>query len=75
MARFRKQKSRKQQAADLAAKYLKFKAVQKTAKGTAKTVSKTPVLKRVPVVVAAAGATFAAVKIFKGRGGSSPAPA
>ena len=62
----RKQKSRKQQAAELAADYLKVKAVTKTAKGAGKGAKKaakgtavykvakqTPVVKRIPVVLGA----------------------
>ena len=59
----RKQKSRKQQVAELATDYLKVKAVTKTAKGAGKgatkaakgtavykVAKKTPVVKRIPVV-------------------------
>ena len=80
----RKQKSRKQQVAELAVDYLKIKAAtkaakgaKKAAKGTAvyKVAKKTPVVKRVPVVVGAGIATLAAVKIVRGRGGSETATA
>ena len=77
----RRQKSRKQQVADLAVDYLKLKAAgkaakgaKKAAKGTAvyKTAKKTPVVKRVPVVIGAAGAVVVAAvtaKILTGRHG------
>ena len=69
----RKQKSRKQQAADLAVDYLKIKA----AKGTAvyKVAKKTPVVKRIPVIVGAGVATLAAVKVVRGRSHSETATA
>ncbi len=80
----RKQKSRKQQVAELAVDYLKIKTAtkaakgaKKAAKGTAayKVAKKTPVVKRIPVVVGAGIATLAAVKIVKGRGSSETATA
>ena len=84
----RKQKSRKQQAAELAADYLKVKSATKVAKGAGKgakkaaqgtavykVAKKTPVVKRIPVVVGAGIATVAAVKIVRGRGSSETAPA
>jgi hypothetical protein len=82
----RRQKSRKQQVTDLAADYLKLKAAgkaakgaKKAAKGTAvyKVAKKTPVVKRVPVIVGAAGAVVAAAvaaKVLSGRHGE-PSPA
>jgi hypothetical protein len=78
----RRQKSRKQQVADLAVDYLKLKAAGKaakgakeTAKGTAvyKAASKTPLVKRIPVVVGAAVAALVATKVVKGRGGQPAA--
>ena len=80
----RKQKSRKQQVGELAVDYLKIKTAtkaakgaKKAAKGTAvyKVAKKTPVVKRIPVVVGAGIATLAAVKIVRGRGSSETAPA
>jgi hypothetical protein len=82
----RKQKSRKQQVAELATDYLKVKAVTKTAKGAGKgakkaakgtavykVAKKTPVVKRIPVVLGAGIAALAAVKIVRGRSGSGQA--
>jgi hypothetical protein len=80
----RRQKSRKQQVADLAVDYLKIKAAGKAAKGAGKAAKgtavykvakKTPIVKRIPVVLGAALATFAAVKVARGRGHSETAPA
>jgi hypothetical protein len=75
----RKQKSRKQQVAELAADYLKVKAVTKTAKGAGKgakkVATKTPLVKRIPVVLGAGLATFAAVKFARSRGGGEPSTA
>ena len=84
----RKQKSRKQQVAELAADYLKVKAVSKTAKGAGKGATKaakgtavykvakrTPVVKRIPVVLGAGIAALAAVKIARSRSGGEPSTA
>ena len=80
----RKQKSRKQQAAELAVDYLKIKTAtkaakgaKKAAKGTAvyKVAKKTPIVKRIPVIVGAGVAAVVATKVVKGRGGSEPSPA
>ena len=80
----RRQKSRKQQVAELAVDYLKIKTAtkaakgaKKAAKGTAvyKVAKKTPVVKRIPVVLGAGIATLAAVKIVRGRSHSEPATA
>ncbi|HEX6026550.1 MAG TPA: hypothetical protein VFZ00_31425 [Solirubrobacter sp.] len=80
----RKQKSRKQQVAELATDYLKLKAVTKTAKGATKAAkgtavykvaTKTPIVRRIPVVLGAGLATFAAVKVARSRSGNEPAPA
>ena len=82
--RLRKQKSRKEQVADLAVDYLKLKAASKAAKGAGKAAKgtavykvakKTPIVKRIPVVVGAGVATLAAVKIARGRGHSETATA
>ena len=69
----RKQKSRKQQVAELAGDYLKVKAVTKTAKGAGKTASKVP--KKIPVMIGAGVAALAAVKIVRSRSGGEPSPA
>jgi hypothetical protein len=84
----RKQKSRKQQAAELAADYLKVKAVGKTAKGAGKgakkaakgtavykVAKKTPFVKRIPVVLGAGIAALVAVKFARSRGGGEPSTA
>jgi hypothetical protein len=80
----RKRKSRKQQVAELAADYLKVKAITKTAKGAGKAAkgtavykvaSKTPVVKRIPVVLGAGVAALAAVKVVRGRSHSEPSAA
>ena len=80
----RKQKSRKQQAAELAVDYLKIKTATKAAKGAGKAAKgtavykvakKTPVVKRIPVIVGAGVATLAAVKVVRGRSHSETATA
>ena len=85
---FRRRKTRKSQVVSLLETYLKLQAAKKVtkgatkgarkaAKGTAvyKVAKKTPVVKRVPVVLGAGIATLAAVKIVRGRGGSETATA
>ncbi|HEX4691779.1 MAG TPA: hypothetical protein VH276_13880 [Solirubrobacteraceae bacterium] len=72
----RRRKSKPQQAADLLASYVKLKAVSKTAKGAKKaakgtavyqTAKRTPLVKRIPIVLlGAAAATFAAIKLLGG---------
>ena len=82
----RRQKSRKQQVAELAVDYLKIKTATKAAKGAGKgakkaakgtavykVAKKTPVVKRIPVIVGAGIATLAAVKVVRGRSHSDPA--
>ena len=82
--RLRKQKSRKDQVTDLAIDYLKLKAAgkaakgagkgaKKAAKGTAvyKVAKKTPVVKRIPVVLGAGLAALVTVKVVKGRSGNA----
>jgi hypothetical protein len=77
----RKQKSRKQQVTDLAIDYLKLKTAGKAAKGAGKGAKKvakgtavykvgkkTPLVKRIPVVVGAGVAAIVAAKVIKGRG-------
>ena len=80
----RRQKSRKQQVAELATDYLKVKAVTKTAKGAKKAAKgtavykvakKTPLVRRIPVVLGAGVAALAAVKVVRGRGHSEPSTA
>ena len=80
----RKQKSRKAQAAELAVDYLKIKTATKAAKGAGKAAKgtavykvakKTPVVKRIPVLVGAGVAAIAAVAVVKSRGGSEPSTA
>ena len=84
----RKQKSRKQQVAELAVDYLKIKTATKVAKGGAKgakkaakgtavykVAKKTPIVKRIPVIVGAGVAAVVATKVVKGRGGGEPSPA
>jgi hypothetical protein len=82
----RKQKSRKQQVTGLAIDYLKLKTAgkaakgagkgaKKAAKGTAvyKVAKKTPLVKRIPVVVGAGVAAIVATKVVKSRGGDAQA--
>jgi hypothetical protein len=81
----RRQKSRKQQISELAVDYLKLKAAgkavkgaKKAAKGTAvyKAAKKTPVVKRIPVVLGAATAALVATKVVRSRsGGGEPSTA
>ena len=83
----RRRKSRKAQAADVLGTYLKVKTAGKAAKGAKKaakgtavyqTAKRTPVLKRVPFILAGAGIVAAVVtKVVRGGGedDSSPAPA
>jgi hypothetical protein len=73
----RRRKSRKAQAADALGTYLKFKAAGKAAKGAKKAAKgtaayqvakRTPVVKRVPLIIAgAAAAVFVAMKARGGR--------
>jgi hypothetical protein len=79
----RRRKSKPQQAAALLSSYLKLKAVSKTAKGAKKAAKataayqvakRTPLVKRIPIVLGAGAAAFAAVKLLSGGGnGSAPA--
>ena len=80
----RRNKSKKARAADALGTYLKVKAAgkaakgaKKAAKGTAvyKVAKKTPIVKRIPVVVGAGVAALVATKVVKGRGGNEPSPA
>jgi hypothetical protein len=79
MALLRRHKSRKQQALDLFASYLKFKAAKKAAKGARKAATstvaykaakKTPLIPAVPVIAGAGIAALLAGKKLKGGGGS-----
>ena len=83
----RRKKSRKAQAADALGTYLKIKAAGKAAKGAKKAAKgagayqvakRTPVVKRVPLILAGtAAAASAAFVVFKVRGAaatSSPPP-
>jgi hypothetical protein len=73
----RRNKSKKARAADALGTYLKFKAAGKAAKGAKKAAKgtaayqvakRTPVVKRVPLVLAgAAAAAFVALKARSGR--------
>jgi hypothetical protein len=74
----RRRKSKKAQAADVLGTYLKFKAAGKAAKGAKKAAKgtaayqvakRTPIVKRVPLVLA--GAAAAAFVAMKARGGGS----
>ena len=78
----RRKKSRKSQAADALGTYLKFKAAGKAAKGAKKAAKgtavyaaakRTPVVKRVPLILA--GAAAAAFVAMKARGGGDEQPA
>ena len=82
----RRRKSRAQVVADALAGYLKFKAASKAAKGAKKAAkgtaaykvaSKTPVVKRIPIVLGAAVASAAAFVAVRKRknGGGEPATA
>ena len=76
----RRKKSRKSQAADVLGTYLKVKAASKAAKGAKKAAKgtaayqvakRTPIVRRVPLVLAGAGAAaaaaFVAIKARNGR--------
>ena len=80
----RKQKSRKQQVAELAVDYLKIKTATKAARGGAKGAKKAakgtavvavskPVWKRIPFIVGAGVAALVATKLVRGRHGDPAA--
>jgi hypothetical protein len=78
MAPFRRKKSKRRQATDLLVNYLKLQAAGKAAKGATKAakgtavyqVSKrTPIVKRVPLLIGAGVAALVATKVMRGRGG------
>ena len=82
----RKQKSRKQQAADLAADYLKLKTAgkaakgagkgaKKAAKGTTVVVAKSSKKKRFGLIAGAGVLAIVAAKLIHGHGHSEPATA
>jgi hypothetical protein len=79
----RRQKSKKQQVAELAADYLKLKAAGKAAKtagtaakGTAVVVAtKSSKKARIGMLAGAAAAALVAVKLVRGHGHSEPATA
>ncbi len=80
----RRKKSRKSQAADALGTYLKLKAAGKAAKGAKKAAKgtavyavakRTPLVKRVPLILAGAGAAAVAVFAVKSRGGGDEQPA
>src|SRR3954447_12770919 len=80
--RLRKQKSRRDQVTDLAIDYLKLKAATKAAKGAGKAAkgtavykvaTKTPIVKRIPVVIGAGVAALVAVRGLRSRGEAQPA--
>jgi hypothetical protein len=84
MALLRRHKSRKQQALDLFATYVKLKAAKNVAngartaaKGTGvyKVAKKTPIVPAVPVVAGAGIAALLAGKKLKGRSGRPDVPA
>ena len=64
----RRKKSKKTQAVDALGTYLKFKAAGKAAKGAKNAASSTPIVKRVPLILAgAAAAVFVAFKVRGNR--------
>jgi hypothetical protein len=78
----RRRKSRKARAADVLGTYLKFKAASKAAKGARKAAKgtaayqvakRTPLVKRVPLILAGTGA--AVFVALKARGGGDEQPA
>jgi hypothetical protein len=84
MALRKQHKSRKQQVTGLAIDYLKLKTAgkaakgagkgaKKAAKGTAvyKVAKKTPLVKRIPLVLGAGVAALVATKVVRGRGGEA----
>jgi hypothetical protein len=72
----RRKKSRKSQAADVLGTYLKVKTASKAAKGAKKAAKgtaayqvakRTPIVRRVPLVLAGAAAAFVAIKARNSR--------
>jgi hypothetical protein len=77
----RRRKSRKDQIAGAVGTFLKFEAVKKTAKGAGKAAkgtavykaaSKTPVVRRIPVVAGAGVAALVAAKKLRSGGAAQP---
>jgi|tagenome__1003787_1003787.scaffolds.fasta_scaffold19484964_2 hypothetical protein len=83
--KLRRRKSRGQQAADILSSYLKLKAASKAAKGAKKAAQgtaayqvakRTPMVKRLPVIAAAAGvAAVVATKVLRSGNDQTPATA
>jgi hypothetical protein len=84
MATLRKRKSKRAQARDVLVSYLKLKTAgkaakgakkgaKKAAKGTAVATKKTPVLKRIPLLVGAGVAALFAAKAIHGHRGDPAA--
>jgi hypothetical protein len=82
--KLKRRKSRADQVKDLLATYLKIKAATKVAKGATKAAkgtaaykvaSKTPVVKRLPLIAGAGVAAFAATRAARSTGGGGSAPA
>ena len=80
----RRRKSKKSQVVDLLETYLKLQAAKKTAKGAKKAAKgtavykvakKTPVVKRIPIIVGAAVAAAVVATKLRSSNDESPAPA
>jgi hypothetical protein len=80
--KLRRNKSKKAQAVDALGTYLKFKAAGKAAKGAKKAAKgtavyqvakRTPVVKRVPLIIAGAGAAIFVAMKARGGGGEPAA--
>jgi hypothetical protein len=80
--KLRRSKSKKAQAVDALGTYLKFKAAGKAAKGAKKAAKgtavyqvakRTPVVKRVPLIIAGAGAAVFVAMKARGGGGEPAA--
>jgi len=81
---FRRRKSRTAKAADMLGTYLKLKAASKAAKGARKAAKgtaayqvakRTPIVKRIPLVVGAGAAAFLATRVLRGGGDDGAQPA
>lgn len=80
---FRRRKSRTAKAADVLGTYLKLKAASKVAKGARKAAKgtaaykvakRTPLVRRVPLVLGAGAAAFLATRVLRGgHDGAQPA--
>jgi hypothetical protein len=82
--RFRRRKSRTAKAVDVLGTYVKFKAASKAAKGARKAAKgtaayqvakRTPLVKRIPLVLGAGAAAFVATRVLRGGGGDGAQPA